>query len=135
MIFLDSSFIVAYKIENDSHHGKAVKIINEIVEGKHGEAVISDYIFDETITVVFRRSNMLSLAIEVGNELKDSIEIITVDNLSFENSWKIFNDQDNKFSFTDCTIIDLMKRKDIKDIATFDEDFKKVNGISVIGIP
>lgn len=134
MIVLDTSFIVAYKIENDNHHAEAVKIFDEIVEGKYGKPVISDYIFDETITVVFKRSKKLAIAAATGDELKDSVEILVVDSLFFEDGWKTFKDQDNNFSFTDCTTLALMKKKNIENIATFDEDFKEIKEITAIGL-
>ena len=37
------------------------------------------------------------------------------------------------FSFTDCTTLALMEKENIKNIATFDKDFKKIKEINVIG--
>ena len=51
MIILDSSFLIGYKIEDDQHHEKAKSIMNKIVSGEYGDAIISDYIFDEVIAV------------------------------------------------------------------------------------
>lgn len=133
MIFLDTSFIVAYKIENDANHEKAKGIIKKIAEGEHGLPVISDYVFDETITFIFAKSKLLSLTVEIGNELRSYVEIVKIDELLFEDAWKIFENQKNtKFSFTDCTIIALMNKNKIKTLATFDNEFKKINSIEVV---
>ena len=134
MIFLDTSFIVSYKIENDKHHEEAINLMKRIANGKSGRPIISDYIFDETVTVVFSRSKKLSIALEMGDELKKSVEIIRIDESVFEDGWKIFKNQKNtKFSFTDSTTLALMNKENIKNIATFDEDFKKIKKINVIG--
>lgn len=133
MIILDSSFIIAYKVEDDEHHGKALKIAKEIATGKFGYPVISDYIFDESVTVVYKKIQGLKVAIDLGNDLIREIEMLTIDGELFEQSWQIFKQQkDTKFSFTDCTILALMKKKEIKNITTFDKDFEKIKEINVI---
>lgn len=132
MIFLDTNFIVGYKIENDDHHNKVQKIIKEISEGKYGRPVISDYIFDETVTVVFSKSKKLPLARETGIELRAAMHMIDIDSTSFDEAWNVFKNQKNKFSFTDCTSLVLMKKHGIKNIATFDKEFKKEEGIEVV---
>ncbi len=134
MIFLDTSFIVSYKIENDENHEKAVELMQEIITGKYGKPAISDYIFDETVTVIFNKSKKLSISINIGDELKDSAAIIKIDDAIFEEAWILFkNQKETKFSFTDCTILSVMKRGVIKNIATFDRDFKSIKEINVIG--
>ncbi|MBI2543418.1 MAG: type II toxin-antitoxin system VapC family toxin [Candidatus Aenigmarchaeota archaeon] len=133
MIILDTSFLVSYKIENDENHEKAAKIKGDIVDGKYGNPVISDYIFDETLTVVFVRSKNLSVAVEMGDELRNFVKIIKIGDDVLEGSWDLFkNQKDTTFSFTDCTSVALMKNENIINIATFDGDFKKIKEISVV---
>jgi len=133
MIFLDSSFLVSVEVETDQNHEKAIKIRDEIIEGKFDKTVISDYIFDETITVTFGKTKDLNKAVLVGSNLKKSAEMIKIDEKSFEEAWEIFkNQKDTTFSFTDCTTVTLIKKENIANIATFDKDFKKIKGINVI---
>jgi predicted nucleic acid-binding protein len=134
MIILDSSFIVSFAVETDTNHSKAVKIMDDIEKGKYGRLCITDYIFDETVTVIFIKTKKLAKGVSVGNALKKSVEIIDVDKNSFENAWNEFKRQKKTdFSFTDCTTIAVMRANEIKNIATFDEDFKKIGEINVIG--
>lgn len=133
MIFLDTSFIIASKIEDDGNHEKSMEILTEVAQGKISNPVISDYIFDETMTIMLHKTKNLSLAQDLGTILKSAVNIIKVDEKIFESSWNIFKDQKGThFSFTDCTILALMKEKGIKDIATFDKEFKKIKEINVI---
>jgi predicted nucleic acid-binding protein len=133
MIILDSSFIVSFAVETDTNHLQAVKIMDDIEKGKYGQLYITDYIFDETVTVIFIKTKKLAKAVNVGNALKKSVEIIDVDKNSFENAWNEFKRQKRTdFSFTDCTTIVVMRANEIKNIATFDEDFKKIGEINVI---
>ncbi len=133
MIFLDSSFIISYKIENDENHDKSLIIMKKIVNGKYGIPIIYDYIFDEFVTVLLNKAKSLSISVNSGNELIDSTKMLTIDEEAFEKAWEIFKKQKNtKFSFTDCSTLALMKKEDINNIATFDKDFKKLNWISVV---
>jgi len=134
VIFLDSSVLVSYEVDGDINHEKAVKLIREIAKGKFGEVFTSDYIFDETITVTFVKAKSLSKAITVGNYIKDSTEVLKVDESVFENAWELFKRQKGtKLSFTDCTTLNAMEERNISNIATFDEDFKKIKTVNVIG--
>ena len=133
MIILDSSFIIAFEVESDQNHERAVKIMSEINSGKFDEAIISDYIFDEVITVSFGRTKNLDKVVFIGDKLRESLVFLRINEEIFEEAWKIFKSQKNTtLSFTDCSIIALMKMKSISNLATFDKDFKKVSGINVI---
>lgn len=132
MIFLDSSFLISFEVEKDSNHDKAVKIMRDILSHKYGPPVISDYVFDETVTMTLAKTD-LKKAVTAGKGMKISYEMKKVDEGLFEESWKIFAEQiKTRLSFTDCTIISLMREKGIRNIATFDEDFKKIETVNVI---
>lgn len=133
MIILDSSFLVSVEVETDQNHERAVEIRNKIIKGDFGELFISDYIFDETVTVTFNKTKDLNKAVEVGEILMGLTEILKVEEKTLEETWKIFkNQKKTMFSFTDCTILALMQEKGIKNLATFDEDFDKIEDINVI---
>lgn len=133
MIILDTSFIASFYNIRDENHKKATEIMREIVKGKYGPLYITDYIFDESVTIIFIRLKNLDRTIEIGETLRKSTEIIDVEKLSFEHAWKFFKEQEGtKFSFTDCTTISVMQSRNIKSIATFDKDFQKIKEINVV---
>jgi len=133
LIFLDTSVLVSYLVEKDSNHPRAVILVDEIVSGKHGSAVTSDYVFDETVTVALVRSKSLDIAVAAGALIKESISMIKIDEDIFENSWMVFKNQEStRFSFTDCTILTLVKENHIDKIATFDKEFQSSDGYEVI---
>ncbi|MBS3054900.1 MAG: type II toxin-antitoxin system VapC family toxin [Candidatus Aenigmarchaeota archaeon] len=133
MIILDSSFLIAFKILDDVHHQKAVKLMEKIVSGRYGKSILTDYIFDETVTGILARSKKLKLAIEFGEEILQSLPLEKITDKLFSDSWEIFKKQSiADLSFTDAIIISVMRENEIKNIATFDGDFKKINGINVI---
>lgn len=134
MILIDSSVLVAYTVENDSNHERAIMVIGQVVNGDFGRAVTSDYIFDETITVTLVRSKSVEKAVAAGNYIKQAIEIFKINEDIFDDSWQMFkNQKGSKFSFTDCSNVSLMKNRNITYLATFDQEFKKVSAIKIVG--
>ncbi len=130
MILIDTNLFISYRNEDDSKHKEALEIFKKISEGNFGEYIISDYIFDEIVTVCSLRKSH-DEAISLGNFLLENVNILKVTERIFEISWEIFKKNIN-FSFTDCTNLGLMKEFGIKKIATFDKDFKKIKEIEVI---
>lgn len=133
MIFLDTSFLVALELEKDENHADAAKINNEIIYGKYGSACISDYVFDEVVTLTLARTHDLAMAVKIGNNLKISVEFILLNESTLDDSWVLFCKQKTKrLSFTDCTTISLMKANNMRNIATFDKEFERIKGIHAI---
>jgi predicted nucleic acid-binding protein len=124
MIILDTSFLIAFYNKRDSRHEEALKIFDEITNDK---LVISDYIFDELVT--FLRAKVPWIAIEVGENILENLDIIRVNDEDFRTAWELFN-KFNKLSFTDCTTLSLSKRLKIRRVVTFDQSliraFEKV---------
>ncbi len=133
MIILDTSFIVSYYNTMDSNHAKAVKIMEQLKDNKWGDIFISDYIFDETATVIFSKLKDLGATVKIVADLNNFVNMSFIEAATFEGSWEIFKSQKGtKFSFTDCTTLSLMKNMGIAHIATFDEDFKRIKEISIV---
>lgn len=130
-IVIDSSVFCAFANKDDIHHEKATNIIKEMISGKYGKTLTTDYVFDETVTVALRRSNKRN-AIELGNFLLNSeIFIAKIDSGIFNKAWNLFQKSEG-FSFTDCSILAFMKTFEIKKVATFDKEFKKIKWIEVV---
>jgi predicted nucleic acid-binding protein len=133
-IFLDTSALVAYYNRDDSLHDAATGVMNEFLSGKIPvtKFFVSDYVFDETVTVIECVLRKHDLALEVGEALRASPRtmILRVDEPIFEASWKLFRNTSDA-SFTDCTSFVLIKSLGIQAAFTFDGHFKKA-GIRTI---
>jgi predicted nucleic acid-binding protein len=135
MIFLDSCLIIAYSNEIDENHAKAIQILKDIENGKYGTPVISDYIFDEIVTVMLIKTKNLMKVAELGEILLNATLLIKIDDSIFNLAWKIFKEQQKpKFSFIDSTSIAICKMNGISKIATFDKDFEELKEFNIIGI-
>ena len=128
--FIDTSAIVAYYNSRDQHHRQAVEILSRAIKGEYGSLFISDYVFEEAVTVTLVRTKNLELAVRLGEVLLNSeIEILRVDEDAFTLAWEIFRDA--KMSFTDCTSLALMRLYGIPTIITFDRGFAE-RGVRVV---
>ena len=135
--FLDTSFIMALVLNSDANYNKAVKldyILNE-------KCFINNNVLNEVLTLTGRKINIDS-AKEIYYNLIDSFEVLNEYNILNYNSenFKIFekyigiNSNKTKLSFTDSSIILTMKEFEIDSLVTFDKEFKRVEGINLIGI-
>ncbi len=133
MIFLDTSFLVAYYNTDDVHHKKAIPIMQEIKDGKYGETCINDCIVNECGTVNLLIMKNISKTKEILASIIQSSSLVHIDEQAFQETYELFTSQDTtQLSFTDCSIIATMREKRIIHLVTFDQEFKKVKGIVVI---
>ena len=123
-VLLDASHIIAFYALDDPNNQRASEITKEISEGVYGSNMISEYVFDETITLLKRYLGHKK-ASGIGDYLLHSILFLKVDQQIFDDSW-ILSKKFDQLSFTDCTNIALMKHYGIEYLATFDSGF---NGI------
>jgi predicted nucleic acid-binding protein len=95
--------------------------------------IITDYIFDESVTVTLTRSGNLERAVKLGDSLMDSLFLIRIDEDTFDYAWEIFGKQPMPdLSFTDCTTIAVCRSWGIPNIGTFDRGFLSI-GLNVVG--
>lgn len=136
MFLLDSSLIVAYSNEADENHERALQVVRDLDRGRYGTPVITDYIFDEVVAVMLIRTKKVEKVFELGEALLNSTLLLRIDEHLFSLAWSIFKEQRRPmFSFTDCASIATCRANGISNIATFDEDFKKLEGYTIIGLP
>lgn len=131
-IFIDTSVLVAYYNTDDEHHKKASKIMPEILNESFGKPFISDYIFDEVVTVVLVRTKNHEKAKLVGSDLLNTnVLYLKVNESIFFEAWKHFL-ENTPMSFTDFTMLTMIKRYTINYLATFDKILAKESGVKII---
>ena len=125
-IFIDTSFFKALVDADDEFHNKSVKIW-EGVDRKNTELITSNYVLDESFTLI-----RIRCGIEKVQKFKDMIassggelKIIRVTIKDEAGAWKWFENDWAGLSFTDCVSFFVMKRLGGKKILTFDKHFKR----------
>ncbi|NVM23340.1 MAG: PIN domain-containing protein [Desulfobacterales bacterium] len=129
-IFTDTSAWYAYVDKSDSDHVAAVKL----VENLNRPLMTSNYIFDETLTLVKLRMGY-HVAINVGQKLwsQEVGGLVRITEEDESRAWDIFVQYEDKgFSFTDCTSFAIMERLKIDTAFAFDDHFSQYGKFVVI---
>ena len=113
------------------------QFLEEIKNGKIRvkNIITSDYIIDETLTRI-RYSVGHKEAVKWGKDILASrvIEKIEIGKEIFGLAWELFQTyEDKKLSFTDCTSFALMKKKGMKKVFSFDNDFEALGFVLLPG--
>lgn len=124
-VFIDTSFFKALLDARDEFHQAAEKIWQKIRDERI-RAVTSNYILDESFTLLRKRCGM-----DLVKKFRDDLAItktisITRVTLADEASaWRWFVNDWSNLSFTDCVSFAVMERLDLRRVATFDRHFSQ----------
>lgn len=124
--FVDTSAWVALFDASDKYHTDAVNGLNPLL-GMPVTFLTSDYVFDETVTLLMKRGGQ-GQAVRFGNWVlnADNIELIHVNESVWQSAWEMFqNYADKAWAFTDCTSFVLMRQHNLHRAFTFDQHFEQ----------
>lgn len=130
-VLIDANVLYAYTNTKDVHYQESVVLMKKIIGGLYGVPIITDYLFDEIVSVVSRKNTREKAKLMGEYLLSSQFRLIAINSELFKRSWKLFISH-NEFSFTDCTNIAVLQTFKIDNIATFDKSFKTVKGLTVI---
>jgi predicted nucleic acid-binding protein len=125
-IFVDTGAWVSIAIKGDQHHKAAVQLLQNFQQ-QNVLFVTSDYIFDEVLTLVRKRStHEKSKRIGISILKSSVVRLERITEPVWEKAWRIFQRYNDKmWSFTDCTSFALMDQLNISSAFTFDRDFEQ----------
>jgi hypothetical protein len=134
LIFVDTSAWYAVEVEDDVNHEKACKFLSLIASGKYGISITTDYVLDETLTLLRSRRDLTSATTFMDKIKKSSsVRVFWIDENLFEKALDIFQKSNHKsWSFTDCTSFVLMRELSISEAFTFDSHFREA---AFLGLP
>ena len=124
LYFLDTVFIVALFVLNDQWHPQAVEIYEQI---KNEKMIISKLVIAETITVLKNKLDAKDIH-EIYMNIPNFFDVVD-DSLNYNEAMEEFVKYDSTISFFDAMYVAVMKKENIINIVSFDEDFDKVDGI------
>jgi predicted nucleic acid-binding protein len=122
--FVDTSAWVALFDASDKYHSFAAKGLNLLL-GTPVTFLTSDYVFDETVTLLLKRQGQ-NQAVRYGNWVlsAENIELIRVGEDMWQAAWDMFQRYDDKqWAFTDCTSFVLMRQYNLHRAFAFDHHF------------
>ena len=94
-----------------------------MLKGTYGNIIVSDYVFDESVTIAMFRTHKQKLVKDIHNYIFKSkkIKLMFIGEKIFHDAWVIFKYFDQKLAFTDCTIMALQNNFDKPSfVATFE---------------
>ena len=130
-VLIDADAFVGLIYKKDANHQVASRIIKLIPDV---QLITSSYAYGEAITVLSQKAGR-AVALEFIKDTQDSSTIIIdIDFTLRRRGEEMFKRQTSKnISFTDCVNMAIMEDYGIKEIFSFDEDYRK-NGFKRLGI-
>jgi predicted nucleic acid-binding protein len=133
VIVLDSSFLVAFHNTGDVHHAAAARVMERLLDGEWGPALVPEYVFLEVVTVLRMRLD-LPTAVSVGETLLRAREVELVPcSEVFLQAFDFFRvERGTTLSFADAAVSAVARRHPPGFVATFDADFEGLEGVTVV---
>lgn len=125
-LFVDSAGWIAAADAADPMN-EAVRVIRDDWLRNGGEFVTTDYVIDETLTILRRRMNLNAAeAWWTQIEQSERVCIEWMDASRTERARAIFfKYKDKSFSYTDCTSFAVMKELRLRKVLTLDSHFRQ----------
>lgn len=131
MLLIDANIFLAYENLDDANHAQAVGLWREIEIGKYGFYFTTNYILNEVVGVTFRKFGK-EKAVKIGEDILGSTSIFFIDAPMQTEAWKMFIKTSLRLNFVDCTHLIALQYANTSMMATFDQEFQKVNGITTV---
>ncbi len=126
-VFVDTSFFKAILDIRDEFHTSAGKILKRLQEEEETLLITSNYMLDESFTLLRKRCGLES-CIQLRDDLirsSKAIKLVRVTVADEAGAWEWFLKDWSDLSFTDCVSFTMMKRLELTRVATFDQDFTR----------
>lgn len=132
-ILVDTGVLYADHDTSASRHEAARRALEAVYDGEFGQPYVSDYIFDEAVTLTQARAGVFEPSKRLGDRIRgvdgypSVYELLWVSAAVFSDSVEVFEQyNDQELSFTDATTVALAERHGIDSVLSFDDDFDGV---------
>ena len=129
-VLVDTGVLYADHDTDAARHDSATSALEVVYDGTFGQPYISDYIYDEAVTLTLKRSGSHTAATTVGERLRgagefpQAYEMVDVSAAVFDDAVALFEQYDDQaLSFTDATTVAIVERHGIDAVLSFDDDF------------
>jgi len=135
VIFVDTGAWAALTNERDSLHKAALQVFHRVAAGSFGKMVTSDYVLDETYTLLRMKEGFGAVDSLAGRlESTPHVRLVWIGEAQFRRALVLMRERrDKRWSLTDCTSFVAMGDLGIRDAFAFDPNFAEA-GFSAHGI-
>jgi len=132
-VFMDSAGFLALWDAGDEHHAQAVRLQAELTR-KHRRFLTSEYIVDETVTLLLLRHSHAAAADFLDTiERSESLRLEWIGPDRFHAAATLFRQHaDKEWSFTNCVSFGIMLESRIREAFTTDNHFKQAGFIPLL---
>lgn len=132
-ILVDTGVLYADHDTDATRHESARIALEAVYDGAFGQPYVSDYIYDEAVTLTLKRGGSFQPAKQLGKRIRgvgsypQTYELLWVSAAGFSDSVDVFEQYDDQeLSFTDATTVALAERHGVDSVLSFDDDFDGV---------
>jgi predicted nucleic acid-binding protein len=125
-VIADTSGLYALVDRRDPHHVEAAAFLK--AQAAVGRLLVSNHIFDETMTLVKARLGM-QVALQLGLRLRNSrlVEMVIFSSAEEQETWRVFSHYtDKQWSYTDCACLVLARQRNLQHAFSFDNHFMQM---------
>jgi predicted nucleic acid-binding protein len=129
-VFVDTGVYYALQNQRANRHEAAKEAFRAVLQGEHGTAFTSEYIYDEAVTLVLVRTGEYEEARTVGDRMlgrgdyPGTVDLLEIDRETFDRADELFDRySDQLLSFTDASTVALVESYEIDHVLSFDDDF------------
>ena len=132
-VFMDTAGFLALWDAGDDHHAAAVALQRELIR-KRRRFLTSDYVVDETITLLLVRHSHAAAANFLATiERSEALRLEWVGPERFHAAGTLFRRRsDKEWSFTDCVSFSLLHELRVRDAFTTDHHFKQAGFVPLL---
>ena len=128
-VFVDTGAWYAASVPSDLDH----VVASAFLRSNADPLVISDFIFDELLTLFRFRGQMDRAQDWVAQIRRRRLEVVTVTKADIQKATDVFfGFADKEWSFTDCTSRVVMERLGIQRAFAFDDHFRQFGTVTVV---
>jgi predicted nucleic acid-binding protein len=133
VVVLDSSFLIAFHNRRDVHHDAATEGMRELAAGEWGQALLLEYVFVEVTTVLLARLGLDATAGVATTLLRArELEFVPCSDIFLDSLETFLSQPSGALSFADAAIVTVARARGDGRVATFDTDFRDLDGIAVV---
>ena len=133
MIFIDTTVWVGASDRNDDFYESSQDIVKAILSEKLPLVLTTDFIIDETVTILGKRKGFgAENARKVGEAILTSprVLIVFVEETVLKSALEKYPRYLGQLSLTDVVSVVVMKKYHAKEIFSHDSDFDRIEGIT-----
>lgn len=128
-LLVDTDVFYAHHDEDSGRHDDARAALTKVLEGRFGQPYVTDYIYDETVTLTRYRMDSVEEAKTVSDRILETglFSMAWVRGDVFKDAVVVFEEySDQSLSFTDATTVAVAESRGIDYVLSFDDDFDGV---------